>query len=218
MFARPVPNAPRIAVDPLLLRPFAWADAPHYQRLINQVLAQPGMNGFLLTFPRRLSPAQTRARIRETHSWLRQNRGWSLAIALEGQMIGQAQIVTLDARQRRAEIAYWLSSAYQGQGHARRAIAALIKAARQQWPLERIEATVVPGNTPSTRLLERLGFTYHELATLPYRVQGGWRRRQAELLVYVWGGSDSQRSQDVQGTDAPDHWDGSLLYVLVKPE
>lgn len=168
----------------MLLRPFERDDARDYAQMMNQVLAQPGMSGFLLTFPPYLGQRHARGRIRETHGWLRQNRGWSLAIELQGHLIGQAQIVTMGARRCLAEVAYWLGPAYQGQGHAQLAMAALIDAAAGHWPLERVEATVVPGNDPSTRLLDRLGFTYRELASVPYKVQGGWRQRRADLLIY----------------------------------
>ena len=184
----PRPPLPRLPLDPqkrAILRPFRDQDASAFTSQIRATLAQSGTEGHMLTFPPDFTERQARVRIRQTHRWLERDQGWSLALVHEGQLVGQVQLICTLPKRRKAEIAYWLAPHARGQGLARRGVAALIAVARERWPLEHIEATVVPTNTASISLLEDLGFTKRELAPVPYRVQGHWRRRTADLLVFT---------------------------------
>lgn len=172
------------AADPLCLRPFTMADAPAFTIWTRNLLSVQHMSAFLLTYPQPFAPRHARARIRQTHVWHRQGRGWSLAIDWQGQLVGQAQIICLRPHFRLGEIAYWIAPPFQRRGLATAAMQALIEAARDHWPLERLEATVVRENQASIRLLNHLGFTYRDLERIPYRVQGSWRRKRAEVLVF----------------------------------
>ena len=60
---------------------------------------------------------------------------------------------------RRATIAYVLSSAYWGRGLARRAVEAMIGELAEHHGVRRLWAVLKRGNLRSLRLLERLGFT-----------------------------------------------------------
>ena len=181
----PAPSLPVAGSDgSLLLRPFQLRDAPAYASHINTLLSDPNMPGFLLTFRAPYSARLARERIRQSHAWARQNRGWALAIDWDGTLIGQAQIVTMDRRQTRAEIAYWLAPTHQGRGLAHAAMDTLIQAAANHWPITQVEATVSADNQASIRLLHRLGFAYINDTVVPYRVQGSWRRRRARVQVY----------------------------------
>ena len=189
MIFRPQPAYPHLHArhqgQALDLRPFRRADAPIFAKHIEGILTQTNSADFLLTFPRPFRPGHARRRIHETHGWLRQNRGWSLAIEWQGQLVGQAQLVCHPPRNSLAEAAYWIARPFQGQGLALSAMKTLIHAAVQHWPLETIEATLVPGNQASLKILTRLGFCKRELARIPYRIQGGWRQKHAELLIYT---------------------------------
>lgn len=57
-----------------------------------------------------------------------------------------------------ADLGYALLPEYFGQGHAFEACCACITAAFHEFALPRLLAIVNPGNTPSRRLLEKLGF------------------------------------------------------------
>jgi acetyltransferase len=48
----------------------------------------------------------------------------------------------------------------QGQGLGRALLSRLIEVGRD-WKLERIVATILPGNVPMRRVCEVLGFTFH---------------------------------------------------------
>jgi len=183
--APPLPHLELTAGGATYLRPFRDQDAEAFQDAICATLAIPDTSGHMLTFPQPFTRRHARARIRQTHRWLEQGRGWSLTLIHQGQLAGQIQLICALPRRRRAEIAYWIAPAFRGQGLARQGVATLIEAACAHWPLERIEATVVPGNAASIAVLTDLGFTQRELAPVPYRVQGHWRRRSADLLVFA---------------------------------
>ena len=126
--------------------------------------------------------------------WWASDTGWSYGIWQGPRLIGQAQIITHGSRKRLAEAAYWLSREARGQGYGTEAMAALIESAKTHWPLERIEATVVPGNSGSISVLQRLGFEDAGQALVPYDLPTQWpfgldrlhrRRGRACLLIFA---------------------------------
>lgn len=75
----------------------------------------------------------------------------------DGAHIGDCALHTLDDK-RLGEIGYTLAREAQRQGYAREAVAAMVDYAFTTLGMHRIGATVDVENTPSCRLLERLGF------------------------------------------------------------
>ena len=153
----------------------------------------------MLTFPAPFSKRDAHHRIRLAQRWWLQDRGWSYGIWRGPRLVGQVQIVVHGARQRVAEVAYWLSLEARGQGFGAEAVEALILAAKAHWPLERIEATVVPGNAASIKVLTRLGFAGRGEEIVPYDLP--WqlplglhrlyqRRRKTALLIFSRALSD----------------------------
>lgn len=178
------PHISLAANDEIYLRPFVYEDTLAYQQEINLTLSEPETPKYMLTFPQPFYRRHARARISQTHQWLREDRGWSLALIYKGNLAGQMQIICGLPSRRRAEVSYWLSPTYRRIGLARKGVSALIKAAQKQWPVDQIEATVVPGNSESIALLKDLGFTQQEIAPVSYRVQGQWRRKWADLEIF----------------------------------
>ena len=64
------------------------------------------------------------------------------------------------------DIGFAFLSGYRAQGYAREAAAAVLDDARMRLGLESVLAIVNPDNTPSIRLLERLGFQFERLIRL----------------------------------------------------
>jgi RimJ/RimL family protein N-acetyltransferase len=65
------------------------------------------------------------------------------------------------------EIGYWLGRDFQSNGYAWEAVCALIASLRAQFPERQIVAECRPENTPSWRLLEKVGF--HDTGKLGHR-------------------------------------------------
>jgi [ribosomal protein S5]-alanine N-acetyltransferase len=72
--------------------------------------------------------------------------------------IGGIGLHNIDLRNRRCEVGYDLSPAHWGTGVMTRAPLPVLAWAFGEGGFNRIEATVMQGNDPSERVLERLGF------------------------------------------------------------
>lgn len=84
----------------------------------------------------------------------------SFAIEAEGECVGAAGIRVLDGDSRyTAEIGYWLGEDRWGKGIATEVVKALTAYAFARHPIARIQAHVFAGNTASSRVLEKSGFT-----------------------------------------------------------
>jgi [ribosomal protein S5]-alanine N-acetyltransferase len=83
----------------------------------------------------------------------------TLAIALRGTPAHLLGTVSLRrfARDRRAELGYWLAAEAWGRGYATEACRALIDFGFAECALARIYAQVLAGNVASMRVLEKLG-------------------------------------------------------------
>ena len=86
---------------------------------------------------------------------------WRWAIAREGddRLVGVCGFSTWSTVHRAAEIVYDLSPAYWHRGIATAAVRAVVDWGFASAGLNRIQAVVLPSNTPSMRVLDRCGFT-----------------------------------------------------------
>jgi RimJ/RimL family protein N-acetyltransferase len=167
-----------IRTDRLLLRPFDTNDLDDvfaYRRL-------PEVNRYLYSEP------STREETRENLAkWTAQDQitedgnSLALAVTLDGQVIGEADLKLRSGEHRQGEIGYIFNPAFQGKGYAREAAEALLALGFEDLGLHRIVAECEVRNEPSWRLMERLGmrreahFRHHEL------FKGEW----ADCLVYA---------------------------------
>ncbi len=83
------------------------------------------------------------------------------------------------------QLGYRLDQAYTGQGYMQEALAFLIPKVCLSYHLNRIEANILPENTSSCRLIERLGFTQEGVARGYFLIQGKYRDhyRYARLVT-----------------------------------
>jgi RimJ/RimL family protein N-acetyltransferase len=97
---------------------------------------------------------------------------WALASRGDDRLIGTTTLFAVDAVQGRAEIGYSLDPNLHGQGLASEALRLALGHAFDALRLRRVEADVDPRNTPSCRLLDRLGFRLEGLLRARWRVAG----------------------------------------------
>ena len=74
-----------------------------------------------------------------------------------------------------AKLGYKIDKEYRRRGYAREAIYTGCSALFAEELLHRIEATVLPDNEPSWRLLESIGFEREGLLRKKFRFNGAWR-------------------------------------------
>ena len=96
------------------------------------------------------------------------DEGVVLAIDLEGELIGTANVAVGEHRQ--GEIGFMLHPDHQGHGYATEAAEAMLEFAFGTYRLHRVFGSVHPSNTASARVLERLGM-----------------RQEAQVIENAWG-------------------------------
>ncbi len=119
--------------------------------------------------------------IKQAHAWLdrmhaEHEQGSGLQLMLErgedARVIGTCTLFRLDFDNRRAEIGYTLAREYWGHGYMHEALTALLQHGFDSLRLHRIEADIDPRNTPSARVLGRLGFRHEGRLRQRWQVAG----------------------------------------------
>ena len=94
---------------------------------------------------------------------------------LDGTFIGE---VSLGSVQRGpfqgASIGYWVDEAHAGQGYVPEAVVLIMGYAFEELGLHRLEACVVPRNTPSRRVVEKLALREEGTALAYLQIRGVW--------------------------------------------
>ena len=112
---------------------------------------------------------------------------WGAFTRDTGALVGVDLLVRWAPIHRRVYVGYYLGSAYWGKGYATEAAGAVVGFAFDGLGCHRVEAEVVPGNTASVRVAERLGFTW-----------------EARLKERLWGESDAPQDCDLYYLLRPD--------------
>lgn len=100
-----------------------------------------------------------------------------------GEVIGTVNVFADDSRAVESkEIGYAISPAHQRKGYAFEALSAIIRMLQQELKLDMVVAGVLPENTPSIRLLEKLGFSCEGLRHKALWHEG--RDQPVDLLYY----------------------------------
>lgn len=157
MIAVDLPPAPTLPTERLVLRPLRETDA-------SAVAAGAGdkrVARYLLQVPSPYPIALARSWVRHRCEWWELGKGVTLAIATREDPTTLLGTVALRryARDRRAELGYWLIANAWGHGYATEATRALVDYGFRAFNLARIYAMVLAGNTSSERVLDKLGMT-----------------------------------------------------------
>ncbi|MCB8986201.1 MAG: GNAT family N-acetyltransferase [Ardenticatenaceae bacterium] len=123
--------------------------------------------------------AQRIAAIRQNYQRGRSIR-WALTRPDDDTLIGSVGLMNLRPKFYNAAVGYELAPAFWRQGMMTEALTAVIDFGFIVMALNRIEAYVMPENTPSVRLLEKLGFVSEGLM----REYGYWRQAFHDLLLF----------------------------------
>ena len=74
-----------------------------------------------------------------------------------------------------ANLGYWVDGALNGRGLATAAVAGVVRTARDELGLHRLQAAVLPRNAGSRRVLERNGFERIGFAPRYLKIAGRWQ-------------------------------------------
>jgi RimJ/RimL family protein N-acetyltransferase len=145
----PVLSTPR-----LVLRPFTQADAPRVQTLASEY--EVALNTARIPHPYPKGAAE--AWIAENEAEIAAGKCACFAIVEQatGDVIGAIGFC-LEPQHRRAELGYWLGSAYWNRGYATEAARAILEWAFRELGLERVHAYHYARNVASGRVLQKIG-------------------------------------------------------------
>jgi len=100
--------------------------------------------------------------IRRNH--IKARKGLNIVLGIElretGEIIGLVSLEQINKRSKNAELGYWLAKRYWGKGYMSEAVRLTVRYGFRKMKLVRIYARVMHPNVASTRLLEKVGFTY----------------------------------------------------------
>jgi ribosomal-protein-alanine N-acetyltransferase len=114
--------------------------------------------------------------LRNARKEARAGRSLPMAITYDGRLAGQitASNIVRGAFDSTA-VGYWVDSAVAGRGVLPTALAMLVDHCFDTIGLHRVEANIRPENTPSRRVVEKLGFREEGLHLRYLFIDGGWR-------------------------------------------
>lgn len=119
------------------------------------------------TFRQMVRAMQSRARVGESFPW---------ALTYEGRLVGQVSVAGIvRGAAQSGHVGYWIDQAVAGRGVVPTAVALAVDHAFGPARLHRIEVNVRPENTPSLRVVEKLGFRPEGLRRRLLHIDGQWR-------------------------------------------
>jgi len=101
--------------------------------------------------------------------------GFGFGIFYEGRFVGE---ITLSSIQRgplqSAFIGYWIDEAVAGRGLMPESVVIVLQYAFDSLRLHRVEISIIPRNTPSRRVVEKLGLRFEGVAERYLEIDGAW--------------------------------------------
>ena len=114
----------------------------------------------------------------------RDGTGVPFVVEQRGELAGQLNVWGIARGSlSSATIGYWVSERFAGQGITPTAVALATDMAFTQLRLHRMEICIRPENTPSLRVVQKLGFRYEGMRPRYIHIDGDWRDHHAFALV-----------------------------------
>ena len=165
MSASLAPGLQTLRTKRLLLRPFTEGDAPAYQALVSdpEVLRYTGENPVTST-----EEALAILRTRPLRDYAVHGFGRMACVHLESnELIGFCGLKRLEEFDNEVDIGYRFVARYWGLGLASESATALYAHGKNELQLARIIGFVMPENTGSVRVLEKLGMRREKAIRFP---------------------------------------------------
>ena len=179
---------PVIRADRVMLRTPQMADYPAWAEI------RAASRDFLtpwepLWASDELSRASFRRRVRHYQRDLREDVGYALFVfaSNSGALVGGLTLCNVRRGVTQAcTLGYWIGRPHAHQGYMTAAVRAVIPFVFDSLELHRLEASCLPTNAASIKLLERTGFTREGMARRYLRINGVWQ----DHLLYALLDSD----------------------------
>jgi RimJ/RimL family protein N-acetyltransferase len=143
-----------IKIKSFTLRPFRMSDARAIAQNIND--REIARNLLTVPHPYKIRDARKHLRLTLKHDRKRKRTRYSFALDMGGEVIGSISL--FKTRDHRAEIGYWLTRRFWGQGIMTRAVKKVTAFAFRDLGLHRVYAHVFYFNKASMRVLRKAGY------------------------------------------------------------
>lgn len=97
--------------------------------------------------------------------------------------LGDVSLAPIDERRGWANLGYWIHPDRQGEGYATEAARLAVAHGFEELRLHRISATIVAGNEPSKRVVEKLGFVHEGTKRDDAFIDGEYVDREVYALL-----------------------------------
>lgn len=184
-FAYPMTIQSRIANSDFSLRPFTESDEPAWQklRLQNQQWLEP----WNATDPQSGAAMSFYQWIHSLDSDAEEGNSVVLGMRYQGQLVGEISLGAIAyGSMRTGIVGYWIDRGHAGKGLTPLAVAVLADWAffAEQGPhLHRLEIALLPENSNSRRVVEKVGFIYEGIRRRYMHVAGQWRDHETWSLI-----------------------------------
>ena len=122
--------------------------------------------------------------------------GYGFGIFVDGCFAGEINLGSIQRGPfQNAYVGYWIDEAYAGKGYMPEAVVVLMRFAFDELHLHRLQISIIPRNTASRRVVEKLDLRMEGIAERYLQINGAWEdhcryavtieewhRRRAELL------------------------------------
>lgn len=163
---------PELTTDRLLLRPFTAADVDR----VTDLLQHPDIAATTLyiPYPYERDDAASWIATHAPAAELGHSLNWAICDRASGEVMGTIGL-ELHGYHRRGMLGYWLGVPYWGRGIMSEAARAVVDFGFDTLDLHRIEATCMPHNVGSSRVMEKAGMRYEGTLRDYYRKGDGFR-------------------------------------------
>lgn len=150
-------SIPRLETERLILRAFTREDLDAYLRFIGDPRVQRYLGGGVPVFSGEPHSTNWLNNINERLLRSKTVFTWCVEDRVSGQVVGRVDLGGFVKRSM-ADIAYYFAPECWGRGYATEAVAEATRFGFDALRLHRIQATVMPENTASLRVLEKAGY------------------------------------------------------------
>ncbi|WP_150275754.1 GNAT family N-acetyltransferase [Paenibacillus tepidiphilus] len=114
-----------------------------------------------------------------------QDRAYMFGIFLhDGTLIGQITLSNIvRGVGQYADLGYWMDTGQQGRGYMSAAVRLVLQFAFRVLALHRVQASILPHNTGSRRVLEKNGFQAEGIARRYIKINGEWQDHRVYAIL-----------------------------------
>ncbi len=101
--------------------------------------------------------------------------GYGFGIFVDGAFAGEINVNSIHrGAHQSAYVGYWIDEALAGQGYMPEAVVAVLQFSFEQLLLHRVQISIIPRNTSSRRVVEKLGIRDEGIAVRYLEINGEW--------------------------------------------